>query len=396
MYDGFPSPNVGGGNKIVYELIKGLLQSGKITETEYYSCDYNKLYKISDINNIEPQKLNAKKELGRLLYNKINTARNIFSSNYYLKYRFNRIDREFVKYTTKNTWDIIHSHMSISHYYFINSKSAKNVLSIHSKGSIRNDIKDILSLGRFHKTIIDELSKREVLAYNNSQVVVFPSNNARDLFLNDYGDKLNRGVKTEVIYNGIDFDMINLIKPEKYFLRKYIGKKEYDVILLNVANHIKDKNVNIILEIVKNLKERRLNPLLINVGEGPLSNALNALIVKENLKSNVLLLGKIPNTEIIKLMKTSNYLIMSSDRVIFDIVILEALACGLTVIATNNGGNKEVILNNQNGFLFDLNNIPHICNIILKGIKLKPDIENVRCYSSRTMCDMFYDLYNSI
>ncbi|MCK7528246.1 MAG: glycosyltransferase [Ignavibacteriales bacterium] len=40
---------------------------------------------------------------------------------------------------------------------------------------------------------------------------------------------------------------------------------------------------------------------------------------------------------------------MASERVVFDMVILEALVCEIPILASKNGGNIEIIQNNNNG-----------------------------------------------
>jgi glycosyltransferase involved in cell wall biosynthesis len=65
-------------------------------------------------------------------------------------------------------------------------------------------------------------------------------------------------------------------------------------------------------------------------------------------------------------MKFCNIYISLSERVIFDLVILEALSCGMNVFASDNGGNREII-DNSNGYLINENNIRNIAELIFNS-----------------------------
>ena len=48
----------------------------------------------------------------------------------------------------------------------------------------------------------------------------------------------------------------------------------------------------------------------------------------------------------------------------FSLSILESLFCGVPVITTNVGGNKEIIKNEVNGFLFEVKNVKELKSIL--------------------------------
>jgi glycosyltransferase involved in cell wall biosynthesis len=63
-------------------------------------------------------------------------------------------------------------------------------------------------------------------------------------------------------------------------------------------------------------------------------------------------------------MKTCDVYISLSERVVFDLVVLEALACGIKVIASNDGGNVEAIIDGYNGYLVDINDKEKIVELM--------------------------------
>ena len=83
------------------------------------------------------------------------------------------------------------------------------------------------------------------------------------------------------------------------------------------------------------------------------------------LSPQVKFLGQIPNVDVIRLMKVCDYFIMPSTNVVFDLVILEALAAGITILASSEGGNKEIIIDGKNGYLIANKSEMDVINIIL-------------------------------
>ena len=73
---------------------------------------------------------------------------------------------------------------------------------------------------------------------------------------------------------------------------------------------------------------------------------LKELTQKFKIEENVKFLGKIDNEDVLKLLKVTDVFFMASEKVIFDIIVLEALACGACCVISNEGGNKEIINNN--------------------------------------------------
>jgi len=97
-------------------------------------------------------------------------------------------------------------------------------------------------------------------------------------------------------------------------------------------------------------------------------------------------------------MRVCDFLIMPSERVVFDMVILEALASGLCVIASEEGGNIEIIQEGINGyFIKDFTSSEILAKIIENK---KPDnqiiIYSIRNYSLNTMITNYCNLYEKL
>jgi teichuronic acid biosynthesis glycosyltransferase TuaC len=82
---------------------------------------------------------------------------------------------------------------------------------------------------------------------------------------------------------------------------------------------------------------------LIIAGEGPERDRLNALIVRLGLGERVRLLGARPHAELPSLYGAADASVLSSSREGWANVLLESMACGTPVVASNIWGNPEVV-----------------------------------------------------
>ena len=147
--------------------------------------------------------------------------------------------------------------------------------------------------------------------------------------------------KTKTIYNPIDLKLIK---------QKLLAQKPVDFdYILAVGRLCRQKGFDILINAFakSNLKNKIK---LIILGEGKERYNLEKLIDGLDLKSQVLLCGKVDNSFIY--MKHAIFFVLSSRFEGFGIVIIEALACDTPVIATNcESGPSEIIENKKNGLL---------------------------------------------
>lgn len=103
------------------------------------------------------------------------------------------------------------------------------------------------------------------------------------------------------------------------------------------------------LQAFSNIVAHPLRPLLLIAGRGPLQSVIEDLILKMHLNEHVKLLGI--RRDIPFLMNAADAYIMSSIWEGLPMVLLEAGAAGLPIVATDVGGNGEIVINNKSGFL---------------------------------------------
>lgn len=364
-FTGFPTQMTGGPNKIICEILKKLdYQNNSVT---YFSKNYHKTFSDFNKSDYPVDSVQVSKSgLGRYFYRNSKAYRKVVTTPFYLNYHYKAARKSFEDFANSHiNFNIIHAHDVLSLYYF-KDQPAKKILTIHSKGPIIDDLKDYHSGSDLMKNWYSRFNLMEEDSIIAADVITFPSLEARKLF-SDNKIAIDE-TKVKIIYSGIDIKKIKQLSNSNNFPNDFGIKEYHDLFLLNVADHIKVKNISSIIKAVHFLKrEYNRNPLLVNVGIGPETNHLQKMINEMELKDNVILLGLLSNDEIIKFMNYFDYFIMASERVVFDLVILEAMACGMIVIANNNGGNKEMIKNGFNGYLLNEIGAGEIANMIMEA-----------------------------
>jgi glycosyltransferase involved in cell wall biosynthesis len=183
---------------------------------------------------------------------------------------------------------------------------------------------------------------RTVYKFPNVRKIITVSKGIEKKLNNNYNLK-----KTKTIYNPIDLKLIS---------QKLLAQKPVDFdYILAVGRLCRQKGFDIFINAFakSNLKNKIK---LIILGEGKERNNLEKLIVKLNLKKQVLLYGKVDNPFIY--MKHAIFFVLSSRFEGFGIVIIEALACETPVIATNcESGPSEIIENGKNGLLVPVEDV---------------------------------------
>ncbi len=128
--------------------------------------------------------------------------------------------------------------------------------------------------------------------------------------------------------------------------------KKYDLIF--VGRLAENKGIGLLLEAIRSLKHQIPNIKCLIVGDGPLKKSLSLEISHLSLRNNIIMHGYAKDSsEIAKLINESKILVMPSYNEGGPRVVVEAMACGVPVLATPVGIVPDVI--NSAGMLIDWN-----------------------------------------
>ncbi len=120
---------------------------------------------------------------------------------------------------------------------------------------------------------------------------------------------------------------------------------------------------------------------LLIAGSGPNADALQGLIDSLHLGERVRLIGELPHEELIDYYSACEALILASSREGWANVLLEAMACGAPVIATNVWGTPEVVGSPDAGLLLAERSVQAIVDGVGKLMASPPDRAATRRYA---------------
>lgn len=150
----------------------------------------------------------------------------------------------------------------------------------------------------------------------------------------------------DTVYNFIDES--TFYKRDATQLKQDYLIPETDKVVVHISNFRKVKRVTDVIKTFHKLKQN-ISAKLILVGDGPDRSIISNLVEDLELTADVLFLGKQNN--VAEILSISDLLLLPSQKESFGLVLLEAMACQVPVVATNIGGIPEVIVHNETGFL---------------------------------------------
>lgn len=156
--------------------------------------------------------------------------------------------------------------------------------------------------------------------------------------------------KLYLIYNGVDS-----VPFEKAFQDREEGRKELGIeinerVVIVVANLIKYKGHSDFLKAAKKVADKTPKTRFLLVGEDRgIQKHLERECHELGISSQVKFMGQ--RNDISKLMAVSDISVLPSYEEGFSNTILESMAAGLPVVATNVGGNPEAVIDGQTGWL---------------------------------------------
>ena len=187
-----------------------------------------------------------------------------------------------------------------------------------------------VSFGKIKKSLLVWAYKQACAVTTNSKVLVEQ--------LHSYGI-----TRARLIYNGLD-----LVKhagtPSRGELRKKLGLVDNIFYIAFVGALVERKGIRHLVQAIKNLNRHDCKALII--GDGPLRDTVNELTRDDE---RFFVAGHQPNA--IEYIKASNLLVLPSFYEGLPNVIIEAMAVGTPVIATNIYGIPELIEDGINGRL---------------------------------------------
>ena len=182
--------------------------------------------------------------------------------------------------------------------------------------------------------------------------------------------------KVTVLRNGVD---TTLFRPpdDREAARRALSLR--GPTLISVGLLIERKGHHHVIEAMRQLPEFGL----LIVGEGPDHARLAGLIERLGLGGRVRLLGPKPHAELPALYGAADALVLASSREGWANVLLEAMACGTPVVASNIPGNPEVVRKAAAGVIAEANTPDGFAAAVQRLFAALPDRAATRAYAER-------------
>lgn len=265
--------------------------------------------------------------------------------------------------------------------------SLKKAFKSNPKIIVREATNLILFLGKgnmlkkvFYKTAIR-------LFYKNADKIIMQCLTMKDDFIRNFKVDLNKVI---TIYNPVDIKKIESLSNESVLDYDFLDE---ELNLISVGRLSQEKDFKSLIDAIPLLikKYHLRNVKLLIIGEGPERDNLMSQIESLGLEDVVHLIGFKDNPY--KYMKRADIFVLSSKIEGFPNVLLEALGCKLKIVSTDCiSGPKEILGNNEFGYLCEVENPISLADAIFKSATQSKSINNrVEDFSIENIMKKFSD-----
>jgi glycosyltransferase involved in cell wall biosynthesis len=278
--------------------------------------------------------------------------------------------------------DIVHVRSRVPAWlvYFVNkSLNIKIVSTVHGFNSVG-----------FYSSIMQK-----------ADAVICVSNSIKEYIQKHYQTSEN---KITVIPRGIDLELFNPKNIDEIFIENF--KKEFNLkdkfIVSSVGRVTQLKDYETFIKAIFLVKKDISNVIGLIVGgvrsdKKDYLNSLKKLIKELNLEENIIFTGS--QSRIEQIYALSDVVISSSKKPeSFGRAVAEAICMNKPVIATNHGGVKDIIIDNVNGFFFEVGDDKELALNIIKAKDLSFDGYSYisKNFSLKNMVDRTLEVYRKL
>jgi glycosyltransferase involved in cell wall biosynthesis len=181
--------------------------------------------------------------------------------------------------------------------------------------------------------------------------------------------------RTITLRNGVDLEQFKPVDREA--ARRALGVEGFT--LVSVGSLIPRKGHDLTIRALRDAPDCRL----LIAGGGPLRGELEALAAELGLGDRVRLLGDMPHSELSRLYSAADVSVLASSREGWANVLLESMACGTPVVATDVNGTAEVVRAPEAGRLVPERSAAAIAREIAELRRAMPDRAATRAYAEQ-------------
>ncbi len=210
-------------------------------------------------------------------------------------------------------------------------------------------------------------------------------------------------VPVAAVSNGVDLSHFKPGKVKDEIYEKYGVSKDVPIVLY-VGRVDPEKQVGIVIQAFKEALRKVPEMEMVIVGDGVDKIRLEKLSKELEIDKKVSFLGRVVSDDLYELYKTGSVFATASEIETQGIVLIEAAAIGLPLIAVNKGAVAEVCRDGENGVLCHPGSVEEISEAI---VKILSDKKLQKEYSKRSLeiakehdlektLDRFINIYNKV
>lgn len=244
--------------------------------------------------------------------------------------------------------DIVHSQTEFSTMFVAKYICSKlGIPHIHTYHTMYEDYLGYLLGGKIIKK--NTAAKLIKILLNSVDAIIAPTEKTKNVLLS-YGVYKN----IHVIPTGIDLRKFqkNISIDEKKRIISNLGINFEDKIITYVGRTAKEKNIDEIVTLFKEVINKITNTKLLIVGAGPELKNLKNLVEREGLEHSVYFTGMINPKDVYKYYKISEVFVTASNSETQGLTYIEALSSGCPIVCKWDECLEGIIIQGKNGFAY--------------------------------------------
>ena len=297
-------------------------------------------------------------------------------TGYHLSFLFSRRARRKIK-----TMDVLHVH-----HPFINGRQAISLGKRYDIPVVYTNHTRYHVQARYYIPLVPEgLSRSFLEAYlpgftDQCDLVIAPSQGIRQVL-----QELGVTCHVEVIPNGVDVAQFQ--RPAAPLSKRDLGLADQATVAITVGRLGPEKNLPFLLRAFAHIAGQVPDLHLVAIGSGPEEDHLREMARLRGLGSRVHLVGAVPYEQVPDWLAMGDFFAFASVSESHPLVVLEALAAGLPVLAIPCPGVEDTIVDGYNGLLS-----PETADVFAqKMVRLatEPDLRVRLAAGAREMCELY-------